>query len=71
MKLKRHTDALLRAYPIDPVLWAVNARCSRLLGLEADYEHAMNYYRKALADSTFWSAFFQVYGLEDELGLEA
>lgn len=64
-KIKRHTDDILKGYPMDTAAWLVNARASRLLGLTEHYDNSMRNYEIARNQSTFWTRFFELYAIQD------
>ena len=68
-KIKGFTDDVLKAYPMDAVSWGVNARASRLLGDEAQYDRSVENYRKAVKNSKFWSSFFEIYDVPKHIGI--
>ena len=68
-KIKSFTDDVLKAYPMDAVSWGVNAKASKMLGLTDQYDRSMKNYEKALKNSTFWLAFFDLYEVRSKLGL--
>jgi radical SAM superfamily enzyme YgiQ (UPF0313 family) len=68
-KVRDFTADVLKAYPMDPVVWGINARASLLLGDERNFQHSAHGYKKALEQSRFWSMFFEVYDLKKEIGL--
>ena len=68
-KIKSFTDDVLKAYPMDAVSWGVNAKASRMLGLTDQYSKSMKNYEEALKNSTFWTTFFAMYDVRNELGL--
>jgi radical SAM superfamily enzyme YgiQ (UPF0313 family) len=68
-KIRRHTEDFLKRYPMDPVLWAVNAKAAEMLGLTENYEYSRENYEIALKNSSFWQNFFEVYDIPQLLEL--
>jgi len=68
-KIKKFTDDVLKAYPMDAVSWGVNAQAARLLGDEQQYEISAENYRKAMKNSSFWSMFFELYDIPELIGI--
>ncbi len=64
-KIKRHTDDILKGYPMDAVSWLVNARASKLLGLIENYDESMVNYERERKLSSFWTNFFELYDVEN------
>jgi radical SAM superfamily enzyme YgiQ (UPF0313 family) len=62
-KIRRHTDDILKAYPMDAVAWLVNAKASKMLGLTKQYDNSMKNHEIALKDSSFWTSFFELYDI--------
>lgn len=68
-KVRKFTDDVLKAYPMDAVSWGVNAKASRLLGDEERFEIAAANYREAAKNSRYWTEFFEVYDIPNQLGI--
>ena len=69
-RLKMITEDTLQTYPFDVVSWGVNAKVSLMLGDEQQYEKAIFNYKKTLAESRYWSEFFDVYDIKSKLALD-
>jgi len=68
-KIKAFTKDVLRAYPMDAVSWAVNAKACLLTG---DKEGARNSHQEcenALVQSRYWRDYFRLYDVSDALQL--
>ena len=68
-KIKKFTDDVLKAYPMDAVSWGVNAKAARLLGDEERFEISAKNYREAAKKSRYWSQFFEIYDIPNKLGI--
>jgi len=68
-KVKKFTDDVLLAYPMDAISWGVNAKASRLLGDEEQFKISAENYRKAAKESRYWSKFFEIYDIPGTLGI--
>ncbi len=70
-KVLIHSGEVAKAYPMDPVLWGVNARAAAMLGRYEQAEASCREYERALGESWFWRRFFEVYNVAEHLELEA
>jgi radical SAM superfamily enzyme YgiQ (UPF0313 family) len=68
-KIRKFTDDVLKAYPMDAISWGVNAKACKLLGEEAQFEASAESYRKAAKASRYWSQFFEIYDIPNQLGI--
>ena len=68
-KIMDFTEDVLKAYPMDAVSWAVNAKAASLCGDENRYNFSLKNCKKAVKNSRYWSEYFEVYDVPGELGL--
>ena len=63
------TEDTLKAYPFDPMSWAINAKAALLMGNECQFEISRQRCRDTLAESWYWREFFALYELYDRLDI--